>query len=90
VQDTGDVTNPTAIQGHLKNLLFDLRHAALMTVFDKKRLRGTAWMLTAVPLFPLGRDSMFNHVGVLTSRTTNLQEGHDDLRHSAGKQCFGH
>ena len=84
MQDTGNVTNATAIQGHLKNVLFDFRHAALMTVFDKKRLLGTARMLTAVPLFPLGRASMLNHVGVLTSRTTNLEEGRDDLRHSAG------
>jgi hypothetical protein len=38
-------------------------------------------MLTAVPLFPLGRASMFNHVGVLTSRTTNLEEGHGALRY---------
>jgi hypothetical protein len=83
VQDTGHVTNATAIQGHLKNLLLDFRHAAMMTVFDKKRLIWTARMLTAVPVFPLGSDSMFNHVGVLTSRTTNLEEGHGDLRYSA-------
>ena len=83
MQDTGNVTNATAIQGHLKNLLFDFRHAAMMTVFDKKRLIGTARMLTAVPLFPLGSGSMFNHIGVLTSRTTNLEEGHGDLRYSA-------
>jgi hypothetical protein len=84
MQDTGNVTNATAIQGHLKNLLFDFRHATLMTVFDKKRLRWTARMHTAVPLFPLGSNSMFNHISVLTRRTTNLEEGHDDLRHSAG------
>jgi hypothetical protein len=84
VQHTGNVTNATAIQGHLKNVLFDFRHASLMTVFNKKCLRWTARMLTAVPLFPLGSDAMFNHVGVLTSRTTNLEEGHDGLRHSAG------
>jgi hypothetical protein len=34
-------------------------------------------------LFPLGRDAMFNHVSVLTSWTTNLDEGHGDLRYSA-------
>jgi hypothetical protein len=79
VQDPGHITNATAIQGHLKNVLFDFRHASMMTVFDKKRLIGTARIRTAVPLFPLGRDSMFNHVGVLTRRTTNLEEGHDDL-----------
>jgi hypothetical protein len=80
----GHVTNATAIQGHLKNVLFDFRHAALMTLFDKKRLIGTARMHTAVPLFPLGSHSMFHHIGVLTSRTTNPEEGYDDLRHSAG------
>lgn len=89
MQDTGNVTNPTAMQGHLQNGLFDFRHAALLTVFDKKRWRGTAWMLTAVPLFPLGREAMFHPVSVLTSRTTNLQAGHDELRHSAAKQRFG-
>jgi hypothetical protein len=83
VPDTGHITNATAIQGHLENLLFDFRHAATMTVFNKKRLLGTARMLPAVPLFPWGRDSMFNPVGVLTSRTPNLEEGHGDLRYSA-------
>jgi hypothetical protein len=83
VQDTGNVTNATAMQGHLENLLFDFRHAAMMTVFDEKRLIGTARMLTAVPLFPLGSAAVFNHVGVLTSRTTNLEEGHGDLRYPA-------
>jgi hypothetical protein len=83
VQDTGNITNATAIQGHLENLLFDFRHVAMMTVFNTKRLLGTARMLTAVPLCPLGSESMFHHVGVLTSRTTNLEEGHGDLRYSA-------
>jgi hypothetical protein len=83
VQDMGNVTNATAIQGHLENVLFDFRHAAIMSVFNKKRLIRTARMLTAVTLFPLGRDSMFNHVGVLTSGTTNLEEGHGDLRYPA-------
>jgi hypothetical protein len=32
----------------------------------------------------LGSDAMFNHLGMLTRRTSNLEEGHDDLRHSAG------
>lgn len=83
MQDTGNITNATAMQGHLENLLFDFRHAAMMTVFNKKRLIGTARMHTAVPLFPLGSASMFHHVGVLTSRTPNLEEGHGDLRYSA-------
>jgi len=83
MQDTGNVTNATAIQGHLNNLLFDFRYASMMTVFDKKRLRRTARMLTAVPLFPLGGDSMFHHIGVLTRGTTNLEEGHGDLQYLA-------
>ena len=84
MQDTCNVTNATAIQGHLENLLFDFRQAALMAVVDEKRLMRTAGMLTAVPLFPLGSDSMFNHISVLTSRTTHLEEGYGDLRYSAG------
>ena len=83
MQDTCNVTNATSIQGHLENLLFDFRQATIMAVVDEKRLVRTAGMLTAVPLFPLGRDSMFHHVGVLTSRTTNLEEGHGDLRYQA-------
>jgi hypothetical protein len=83
MQDTGNVTNTTPIQGHLENLLFDFRHAAMMTVVDQKRLRWTARMLTAVPLFPLGRDAMLNHVGVLTRGAANLEEGHGHLRYSA-------
>lgn len=82
-QDTGKSTNATAIPGHLEHLLGDCRHAAMMTVFTQKCLIGTARMLTAVPLFPLGSGSMLNHVGVLTSRTSNLEEGHGDLRDSA-------
>jgi hypothetical protein len=81
VQDTGHVTNATAIQGHLENVLFDCRHAALMTVVDEKRLRRTVGMLTAITLFPLGGDAMFNHIHVLTSGTTNPEEGHDDLHY---------
>jgi hypothetical protein len=43
----------------------------------------TARMLKAVTLFPLGGDSMFHHIGVLTSGTTNLEEGHGDLQYLA-------
>ena len=38
----------------------------MVTVRDEKRLRRTAGILTAVPLFPLGGSPMFTHVGVLT------------------------
>jgi hypothetical protein len=54
VQDTGNIMNATTIQGHLENVLFDFRHADMMSVFNKKRLIRTAQMLTAVTLFPLG------------------------------------
>jgi hypothetical protein len=53
-----------------------------VTVREEKRLMWTAGMLTAVPLFPLGGDPMFNHVCVLSSGTTNLEEGHGDLQDS--------
>jgi hypothetical protein len=83
VQDTGNVTNATSIQGHLENFLFDFRRATMMAVVDEKRLIRTARMLTAVPWFPLGGDSMFHHLGVLTRGTTNLEEGHGDLHYLA-------
>jgi hypothetical protein len=83
VQDTGHVTNATAIQGHLGDLLCDFRYATMMAVVDEKRLIRTARMLTAAPLFPLGGDSMFHHIGVLTRGTTNLEEGHGDLQYLA-------
>jgi len=83
VQHTGNIANATAIQAHLENLLFDFRLAAMVTVLDEKRLRWTAGMLTAVPLFPLGGDPMFNHVGVLTRGTAHLEEGHGNLRYPA-------
>ena len=67
------------MQGHLENLLCDFRQATIMAVVDEKRLVRTAGMLTGVPLFPLGCDTMFHHIGVLTSGTTNLAEGHGDL-----------
>lgn len=82
MQHTCNVSDATAIQGHLENLLFDCWHAAMVTVLNEKRLRWTAGMLTTVPLFPVGGDPMFNHVGVRTSGTTNLEDGHGDLRDS--------
>jgi hypothetical protein len=83
VQDTGHVTHATAIQGHLENLLCDFRQATMMAVVDEKRLIRTARMLTVVPLFPLGGDSLFHHLGVLTRGTANLEEGHGDLQYLA-------
>ena len=83
MQHTCNVANATAIQGHLENVPCDFSPASMVTIRDEKRLIWTAWMLTAVPLFPLCSEFMFNHVGVLTSRTTNLEEGHGDLRYSA-------
>lgn len=82
MQDTGNVANATAIQGHLKNLLFDFRDAPMVTVLDKKCLVRTAGVLTAVPLFPLDGDPMFNHVCTVTRGTTNLEVGHGDLHDS--------
>jgi hypothetical protein len=55
----------------------------MMAVVDEKRLTRTAGLLTAVPLFPLGGDSMFHHIGVLTRGTANLAEVHGDLRYQA-------
>ena len=83
MQDTCTVTNATAIQGHLENVLFDFRQATTMAVVDEKRLIRTAGMLTAVPLFPLGGDSLLNHRGVLTCGTAHLDEGHGALRYQA-------
>jgi hypothetical protein len=83
VQDTGHVTNATAIQGHLEHVLFDFRQATMMAVVDEKRVIRTARMLTAVPWFPLGGDAMFHHLGVLTRGTANLEEGRGDLRYQA-------
>ena len=71
------------MQAHLENLLFDFRLAAMVTVLGEKRLIWTAGMLTAVTLFPLGGDPMFNHVYVLTTGTTNLAKRHGDLRYLA-------
>jgi hypothetical protein len=82
VQDTCNVANATAIQGHLKNLLFDFRPASMVTVLDKKCVVRTAGILTAVPLFPLDGDPMFNHVCTVTRGTTNLEVGHGDLHDS--------
>ena len=83
MQDTGHVTNATAMQGHLEHVLCDVRHAAMMTLVDETRVIRTAGMLTTVPLFPLGGDAMCHHIGVLTRGTTNPEEGHGDLRYQA-------
>jgi hypothetical protein len=83
VQHTGNIANATAMQAHLENLLFDFRLAAMVTVLGEKRLIWTAGILTAVTLFPLGGNPMFNHVCVLTRGTANLEEGHGNLRYPA-------
>ena len=82
MQYPGNVANAAAIQGHLKNLLFDFRHAPMVTVLDKKCLVRTAGILTAIPLFPLAGDPMFNHLCTVTRGTTNLEVGHGDLHDS--------
>jgi hypothetical protein len=89
VQDTGHVTNATAIQGHLEHLLCDFRDATMMAAVDEQRVIRTARMLTAVPWFPLGSDAMFHHLGVLTRGTTNLEEGHGDLPYLASERHSG-
>jgi hypothetical protein len=83
VQHTGNISNTAAMQGHPETLLFDFRPAAMVTVLDEPRVRGTAGILTAVPLFPLGGDPLFTHVCVLTSETANLEKGHGNPRDSA-------
>ena len=55
----------------------------MMAVVDEKRLIRPAGLRTAVPVFPLGGDAMFHHIGVLTRGTANLEEGHGDLRYQA-------
>lgn len=75
-------THATATLGHLREVLFDFRPAALMTVCDKQHLIGTARMRPAVPLFPLDCESMLHYIGVLTRGTTHLEEGHVHRRHS--------
>jgi hypothetical protein len=89
VQHTGNIANATAIQGHLENALFDGWQAALVTVLDEKRLRRATRIFTTVPLFPLGGASMLNHVGMLTSRTANLEDGHGGLRYLAASWLSG-
>ena len=83
MQDTCNVTNATAIQGHLENWLVDFRQATMMAVVDETRLIRPAGLRTAVPVFPLGGDAMFHHIGVLTRGTANLEEGHGALRYQA-------
>jgi hypothetical protein len=88
VQHTCNIANTASIEGHLKNLLFDFRHATIVTVLEEKRLLWTAGILTAVPLCPLGGCPMLNDFCVLTRRTTNLDEGHGDL-HDSVRTAFG-
>jgi len=89
VQHTCNVANTTPIQGHLENLLFDFRHAAMVTVLDEKRVRGTAGIWTAATLFALGGDPIFTHVRVLTSGTANLEKAHGNPREPALERLSG-
>ena len=84
MQDTGNIANAASIEGHLEHLLFDFRHATLVTGLEEKRLMRTAGILTTVPLCPLGGYPMLNHICLLTGRTTNLEEGHGDLHYLTG------
>jgi hypothetical protein len=81
--DTGQVTHATTMSGHREHVRFDCRPAALMTVVDEQRWIGTARRRTAVSWFPVGRDAMFHHVGVLTRGTPHREEGHDARRYPA-------
>jgi hypothetical protein len=74
--------------GHLKHVLCDCRHAPMVTVVAEQRLLWTAGMLTAVPWCPLGRYPMLHDIGVLTRKTTDLDEGHGDL-HDGVRAAFG-
>ena len=51
MQHTCNIANTASTKGHLKNLLFDFRQATMVTVLQEKCLRGTAGILTAVPLW---------------------------------------
>ena len=89
MQHTGNIAHAASIEGHLEHVLFDCRHATLVTVLEEKRLLRTAGILTTVPLCPLGGSPMLNHVCLLISRTTNLEEGHGDLHYLTGWRLLG-
>ena len=88
-QDTGHVTKAPSMPGHLEPWRCDFRQATMMAVVDEPRVRRTAGMLTAGPVFPWGGDALFPHIGVLTRRPAKLEDGHGDLRDPAGEQLSG-
>ena len=80
---------PLPCQGISEPWRCDFRQATMMAVVDEPRVRRTAGMLTAGPVFPWGGDALFPHIGVLTRRPAKLEDDHGDLRDPAGEQLSG-
>jgi hypothetical protein len=74
------VTNPTRIQGHLDDLLFDCRRLPGVTILQQERTPRTAFFLALVPLLALPGLAMAHDVGPGTVRTVQDLENHDATR----------
>src|SRR5712691_6773796 len=84
VQHPCGVTNPTGIQGHLDDLLFDCRRLPWVTILQQERTPRTAFFSAPVPLLALPGLAMANDVGPVTVRTVQDLENHEATRSRCG------
>src|SRR5262249_1977731 len=80
VQYPCSVTNPTRIQGHLDDLLFDCGRLPWVTILQQVRPPRTALFSAPVPLLALPGLAMPNDVSPVTMRTVQDLENHEATR----------
>jgi hypothetical protein len=77
MQDPCGVTPPTGMQGHLDDLVFDLKRLLSITRVPQKGAPSTAGVAAPVALRALPALTMAHDVGPVTVRTVPDREHHD-------------
>jgi hypothetical protein len=80
VQYPCGVTNPTRMQGHRDDRLFDCRRLLWGTLLQQERTPRTAFISAPVSLLALPGLAMANEVSPVTVRTVQDLENHDTTR----------
>jgi hypothetical protein len=86
VQHPGSVTNPTRMQGHLDNLLFDRRRLPGVTLLLQDRTPRTTFFSAPVPLLALSGLAMAHDVGPVTVGTVQDLKNHEATRSRWGSR----
>jgi hypothetical protein len=74
------ITHPTGMQGHLDDLLFDLKRLIPITLVQQKGAPGTAVFAAPVPLLALPGLPLADDIGPVTVRTVQDLENHEATR----------